>query len=146
MTDQSTSQAAEILHPVLSALSARLEGNYGGKIEHLWIDLELIESHAKADGSPRHPFRFQKRVSGGSRFGLPAAPDKFNVGHFSVRPDFDLIRSLSTKDCVAYTLSLIYRETTILHAKSKKLGGFNADAFRLSFLSACEDLGYPCVA
>jgi hypothetical protein len=146
MVDQSTARVADALRPVLLALSERLSADYGGIMENLWIDLELIEAHAKPDGNPRHPFRFQKRVSGRSHFGLPSAPEVLNVGHLSVRPDFDRIRSLPTDDAIAYALSLIHCSTQVLHSKSKRLGGFNADQFRLRFIDACQSLGYRCDA
>src|SRR5690606_24976450 len=109
-----------------------------------WIELELIEAHARPGGTPRHSFRFQKRVSGRSHFGLHPAPDALNVGHFSVRPDFDLIRSLPAEQAIAYALSLIYGGTEVLHARSKRLGGFDADQFRSRFHDTCRDLGYRC--
>ncbi|WP_369977984.1 hypothetical protein [Xanthomonas bundabergensis] len=147
MVDRRTSKVADSLRPVITALSDRLSGDYGGFMEHLWIDLELIEDHAKPDGTPRHPFRFQKRVSGRSPpFGLPPIPDKLNVGHFSVRPDFDVIRTLPTGQAVAYAVFLIYQGTEVLHAKSKRLGGFDASLFRLRFRDVSQDLGYRCEA
>ena len=142
--DQSTSKVADALRPALDTLSEGLSADYGGVMENLWIDLELIEAHAKPDGTPRHSFRFQKRVFGRSHFGLPPAPDSLNVGHFSVRPDFERIRSLPTDQAIAYALSLIYRSTEVLHAKSKRLGGFNADQFRLRFRDICQRMGYRC--
>ncbi len=144
MVDQSTAHVATAIRPVFDALSAGLVGDYGGNMEHLWIDLELIEAHAKTDGKPRHPFRFQKRVSGRSYFGLPSSPGEFNVGHFSVRPDFELMRLLPVDQAIAYAISLIYCETEVLHAKSKKLGGFDADLFRATFHKVCRELGYHC--
>jgi hypothetical protein len=94
IVDVDTSDVADALGPVFDTLSRTLESDYGGSIEHLWIDLELLELAFKPDGGPRYPFRFQKRVSGRSRFGLPPSPDSFNVGHFSVRPDIALLVSL----------------------------------------------------
>lgn len=146
MVDQSTSRVADALQPVLKALSEGLSADYGGVMENLWIDLELIESHARPDGKPRHTFRFQKRVSGRSHFGLPPAPDSINVGHFSVRPDFERIRSLTGDEAVAYALSLMYRGTEVLNAQSKRLGGFNAEQFRQRFLDACKSMGFRCEA
>jgi len=78
-------------------------------MKHLWIDLELLRSHAKEDGSSKHPFRFQKRVSGRGPFGLPDQPDSFNVGHFSVRPDFGRLLLLPMDEVIPYVLSLRYR-------------------------------------
>ena len=142
MSDQTTSHVSAALAPFFDALSARLEGEYGGTMEHLWIDVELIESHAKADGGARYPFRLQKRVSGKSRLGLPDTPDKENVGHFSVRPDFELIRSLSTAHSVFYAVSLVYREINALHSNRAKLGGLDSDAFLAAFRGACKELGH----
>ena len=142
MTDQATSKVGAALRPVFQELSNRLKGEYGGLIEHLWIDLELIEDHSRADGRPRHPFRFQKRVSGRSHFGLPPIPDRLNVGHFSVRPDFALVSSLSTEQAIFYALSLIYRASEILLDKQKKLGGFDAALFRKRLLVECQILDH----
>lgn len=81
--DQSTSYISRALYKPFKELAAILEADYGGIIEHLWIDIELIERERKALN-----FRFQKRVSGYSRLGLPAIPDNFNVGHYSVKTRF----------------------------------------------------------
>ena len=140
--DQATSHVATALRIPFEELSERLRGDYGGVMEHLWIDLELVESHAGTRGKSRFPFRFQKRVSGHSRLGLPAIPDKFNVGHYSVRPDFQVIASLPTKQLVPYVLSLIYESTSVLIEKQKKVGGFDAAHFRRKFLHACESIGF----
>jgi hypothetical protein len=143
IVDEDTKALADVLHPVFKTLSRELEGEYGGSIEHLWIDLELLEYLAKADGSPRHPFRFQKRVSGRSHFGLPVTPDHFNVGHFSVRPDFTLVASLSLELAVSHVVQRVYEESAVLLGKEKKLGGFDATLFRERLLNACQRLGYP---
>ena len=146
MQDIDKADVGAALRPVLADLSQRLTGDYGGIIEHLWMDVELMEFGSKPDGSPRHPFRFQKRVSGRSHFGLPRRPDTFNVGHFSVRPDFDLLLSLPKKRAVCYTLSLIYQGTEVLLAKEKKLGGFDAQRFRERLRTECSALGYSVEA
>lgn len=142
MCDSSTSHVASALHTPFRSLGQCLSGPYGGAIEHLWIDLELIEDHARADGTCRHPFRFQKRVSGRSHFGLPRTEDHLNVGHYSVRPDFSVIASLPPERLMPYVLSLIYGSTAILIDKQKKLGGFDAALFRSKFLEACQHLGH----
>ena len=142
MCDQATSPAAKALHTPFRQLSALLQGEYGGVIEHLWIDLELIESHARTDGTQRWPFRFRKRVSGRSPpFGLPPVPDKFNVGHYSVRPDFQLIASLPSEQVIPYALSLIYDSTAVL-IENRKIWGFDACLFRNKFLDGCRSIGY----
>lgn len=142
MCDTSTRHVASAMRAPFKSLGESLTGDYGGTIEHLWIDLELIESHARPDGSCKHPFRFQKRVSGRSHFGLPPAPDHFNVAHYSVRPDFAAFASLPGEQLLPYVLSIIYDSTAVLLDKQKKLGGFNAVLFRERFLGACERLGY----
>jgi hypothetical protein len=141
MCDTGTSHVASAMYSPFKSLGEFLSGDYGGTIEHLWIDLELIESHARSDGRCKHPFRFQKRVSGRSHFGLPPSPDHCNVSHYSVRPDFGFIASLSGKQLLTYTLSIIYKSTEGLLEKQKKLGGFDAVLFRERFLGACERLG-----
>lgn len=142
MVDQATRRIGDALRTPFKELGARLNGDYGGVIEHLWIDLELIEGHAKADGTPRHPFRFQKRVSGRSHFGMPPIPDRFNVGHFSVRPDFGLLTSLPLQEGVPYALLLIYQASEVLLEKQKKLGGFDAALFRERFRAECRAIGF----
>jgi hypothetical protein len=143
IVDEETKAIADALYPVFETLSRELEGEYGGSIEHLGIDLELLEYLAKADGSPRHPFRFQKRVSGRSHFGLPVTPDHINVGHFSVRPHFSLLASLSVELAVSHVLQRVYEESAVLLGKEKKLGGFDANLFRERLLNACQQLGHP---
>ena len=140
--DTATSKVAAALRPLFDELGERLQGQYGGTMEHLWIDLELIESHARGDGRQLFPFRFQRRVSGYSRLGLPAIPDQFNVGHFSVRPDFHLIVSLPIDQVIPYVLSLIYGATSVLLEKQKRLGGFDAVLFRTRFIDACRSIGH----
>ena len=144
--DEATSPVASVLWPVFQELGRRLSGEYGGTIEHLWLDLELVERGAKVDGTPRYPFRYQRRVSGRSQFGLPPLPDCFNVGHFSVRPDFALISSLPADQAIRYALQLIFRATEVLKSKKKQLGGFDAERFRTSFRKACSEMGYGDVA
>lgn len=141
MCDISTSHVASAMHAPFKSLGEYLTGDYGGTMEHLWIDLELIESHARADGSCKHPFRFQKRVSGRSHFGLSPQADHFNVGHYSVRPDFAVIASLSESQLLPHAISIIYDSTVVLLDKQKKLGGFDAILFRERFVAACERLG-----
>jgi hypothetical protein len=142
MVDQQTDKIASTLRDVFDILCKRLSGNYGGAIEHLWIDFELIEGHAKPDGKPRFPFRFAKRVSRRSQFGLPPSPDYLNVGHFSVRPNFRYLLTISKDEVIPYCLNLIYNELVVLKAKEQKLGGFNSESFRNKFREECKNLGY----
>ncbi|WP_256077160.1 hypothetical protein [Massilia sp. YIM B04103] len=142
MVDQTTAELARAMRPLLQALEERLRGEYGGHMEHLWIDLELLKSFTRPDGKPCHPFRLQKRVSGRARMGLPAIPDRFNVGHFSVLPDFALLASLPEEQAIPYVLNLIHETSALLLDKQKKLGGFDAVKFRARFLEECAALGY----
>lgn len=143
ISDSQTYYITRILIPVLHTLAERVSGDFGGVIEHLWIDFELSSFHARPDGKARFPFRFAKRVSGRSRFGLPSQPDSFNVGHFSVRPDYSYILSLSDEEIIPYSLKLIYSELDILKKKEKQLGGFNTESFKTTFADECSKLGYP---
>lgn len=127
------------LQEPLEKLSDYLTQDYGGKMENLWIDLELslIEAQIRAPFS----FRFQKRVSGKSKIisGVQF-PDSFNVGHYGVHPDFKEL--LATPDPIKYILNLIYASTVILLENKKKLTGFNVEKFRIEFLKGCLELGY----
>jgi len=140
--DSSTAKLAEELREVLSNIVEKLSGNYGGEIEHLWIDIELSEMSVQVFGKPPKAFRYQKRVSGASRMGLPAIPDSFNVGHYSVRPDFELLKKNTTEQSIHYIVGLVYKSTEALFSKQKKLGGFDVSSFRNDLLSACTKLGF----
>ncbi len=140
--DSKTAHVADIIGPIFDILGKQLTGDYGGILEHLWIGLELVEYYSRPDGKNKFPFRFQKRVSGHSRYGLPPLPDKYNVGHFSVRPDYDLLNSLDTKQLIIYVLKLIYKELDILYKQEKRLGGFNAKLFKEHYIEECKRIGY----
>ena len=140
--DSSTEHIARALDAPFEALSRDLSKDYGGAMNHLWIDLELNELHAAR--RPPWSFRFQKQVGGSS-------PDKFtglppgvyeNVGHYSVRPDFQHLRSVPPGSVVSYVLGLIYASTSVLLEKQKRLVGFDAQKFRSDFFAACRARGY----
>lgn len=102
-------------------------------MQHLWIDVELSPSHA--DSRPPWPFRFQKRVSlarSARRWGLPAPtePDPLDVGHFGVRPDYPQLAATPLAELPAYVIGLVHRDAVILEARRRRLGGFDAVAFR----------------
>lgn len=128
--DRRTAKIGASLKDLFDVLSKKMVSDYGGTIEHLWIDFELSEMEARPDGKPKFAFRFAKRVSERSSFGLPSMPDYFNVGHFSVRPDFQYLLSINEREVVSYSLNLIFKDLSILKTKEKKLGGFNSDLFR----------------
>lgn len=137
MVDQETSHISDILYKPFKDLEQLLLNDYGGTIEHLWIDFELIDR-----ARPPFSFRFQKRVSGRGNLTGIDFPDEFNVGHYSVKPDFAILLKLPDDEIVKYALNLIYQSTSILIDKTKKLGGFNAELFRTQFLTSCDLLGY----
>jgi hypothetical protein len=145
MCDQATERIADTLRDAFKPISKELSKDYGGTMAHLWIDFELIQSHAER--RPLFPFRFQKRVSGSSftkLTGLPA-PVCEHVGHYSVRPDFQELLRIPLESVASYALSLIYASTSVLVEKKKKLGGFDAQRFRLDFLASCKEYGYQIV-
>jgi hypothetical protein len=140
--DASTEYIARALHSAFDAISRDLSNDYGGTMNHLWIDFELNEGHA----ARRAPwsFRFQKKVGGSSPdkiTGLPRGVYE-NVGHYSVRPDFRELLSVPRDAVVSYVLRLVYASTSVLLEKQKKLGGFNAQKFRSDFLASCKEHGY----
>lgn len=141
MSDQSTGKIAEALHLPFKQIGAAFTDDYGGTMEHLWVDFELIRSHCALRG-PRS-FRFQKKVGGGrcKLTGLETSVSE-NVGHYSVMPDFDNLLEMTPDQAISYSLSLIHASTILLEARSKKLGGFQVAQFRSDFLSICETLGY----
>lgn len=142
MCDSTTERIARVLHAPFKAIGKSLSNDYGGPMNHLWIDFELIESHA--EGRPPWPFRFQKKVGGSSPnklTGLPM-PRYENVGHYKVRPNFQELRSVPLDSVVTHILSLIYASTSVLIEKQKQLKGFDAQKFRSDFLTTCSQHGY----
>lgn len=138
---QETEKVSVLLCRHFDRIEEKLSGDYGGTMEHLWIDFELIPRGT----GPRQPwsFRFQRKVGGGRCHltGLPTERYE-NVGHYSVIPDFRVLARLPLKSVVNYALSLIYASTIVLIDKEKKLGGLDANGFRANFLSVCKQLGY----
>lgn len=137
-SDQGTEHIAEVIRPYLDELSRTLSGEYGGAMEHLWIDLEL--SPGDADVRERFPFRFQKRVAAPRALSALGAKEHLNVGHFSVRPDyFDLAR-VPMSDVGCYLMQLIYEATTTLQ-KGKQIGDFDTQKFRDKFAAFIVEAG-----
>jgi hypothetical protein len=139
MCDLTTEKIAYALHSPFEAIGRDLSKDYGGTMNHLWIDFELIERRR-----PPWSFRFQKRVGGsspGKLTGLPRGVFE-NVGHYSVKPDFNELLRVPLDSVVSYALSLIYASTSVLVEKQKKLGGFDAQTFRSDFLTTCRQHGY----
>ncbi len=139
--DIATEGIAKVLRNVFGIIEKEVSLDYGGTIEHLWIDFEL--SQFGTDRRPPFPFRFQKKVGGGvSRLTGLRTKVYENVGHYSVRPDFDELLKLPLDSIPSYALGLIYLSTSILVEKRKKLGGFDAERFRSDFLSSSNKHGY----
>lgn len=139
--DGATERIATLLWDVFNVIEKEMSRDYGGTIQHLWIDFEL--SQFGIDRRPPFPFRFKKKVGGGiSRLTGLRTEVYENVGHYSVRPDFDELLKLPLDSVPTYALSLIYLSTSVLVDKRKKLGGFDADRFRIDFLSSCKKHGY----
>ena len=133
MVTNSTSNIASMVQEYFPLLEKGLNKDYGGSMEHLWIDLELVEGHKP------WLFRFQKRVNNPTSY---TEFYSYNVGHYSVQPDFEKLKILSTKDEIcSYVFELLYQSTKILEEKQRKLGGFNAIAFRRDFLTTCKEMG-----
>jgi len=105
--DATTERIADALRAPFKVISQDLSGDYGGTMNHLWIDFELVEAFAQR----RRPwsFRFQKKVGGSSPNKLTGLPRRVheNVGHYSVRPDFKELRNVPQDSVVSYVLSLI---------------------------------------
>jgi hypothetical protein len=143
VVDQGIEHLADVLQPHLEELSRRLSREYGGRMLHLWIDVELSPSHQ--DLRPPWPFRLQKRVSlarFARRHGLPVpdAPDPTNVGHFSVRPGPAELADIELHDIPAHVIGLIHRESAFLEQLSARLGGFDAAAFRQDILRYQQEI------
>jgi len=133
IVDNNTRRISDVVYNYFGKLEAELHKDYAGSIEHLWIDLELV------DGRTPWPFRFQKRVDN------PGAYTElytYNVAHYSVMPDFEKLKGLlSEEEICNYVFGLLYESTQVLIDKQKKLDGFDATAFRSDFLSVCKKLG-----
>src|SRR5262245_7857418 len=91
--DTDTEQIAATLRDVFEIVEKDISKDYGGTMQHLWIDFELTQYHAEQ--RPPFPFRFQKKVGGGiSKLTGLRTPVFENVGHYSVRPDFKKLLSI----------------------------------------------------
>lgn len=131
MYESKTEKVVRALEDILPEIEKALHQDYGGSMEELWIDLELIE------GRGGFKFRFQKRVGIQNIMGTHIAKYYYNVGHYSVTPDFEVLKNLRTEEEIRhYILNLIYLSTEILQKKSKALGEFDAEKFRKDFYSA----------
>jgi hypothetical protein len=138
--DQGTAHIAELIRGPLEQLSKALSLNYGGEIEHLLIELELVP--LDADHRKAWSFRYQKLVAPPRFLKGLNLPKRHNVGHYSVRPDYFSLAEVPTERVVPYILGIIYESTAVLEQKRKQLPGFNAQQFRANFAASCDKLGY----
>lgn len=130
--EERTKNIPDCINESLRIIEKELEKNYGGTIEHLWIDIELVEKY------DIYPFRFQKRVSSPASY---TEPYTYNVGHFSIKPDFKVLEDLDSSALIcSYFLDLLYEGTSILLRKQKDLGGFDAISFQSDFLKVCKKI------
>lgn len=135
---QDLMRIADALRPLWPQLPQALHQDYGGNMEELWIDLALVE------GRGDFSFRFQKRVSSQGLSGGHVVGYDYNVGHYSVVPDFRILESLETEEEIRqYILSLMEQSLEVLVKKAKSLGGFDAQRFRNDFRRTCQELGVP---
>jgi hypothetical protein len=141
MCDRATERIASALHAPLRVLSRALSQDYGGTMEHLWIDLELIERCGKRPWA----FRYQKKVSGSAAAKLTGVPMPVyeHGGHYSVTPDFAALARVPIESVVGYVLTLIYLSTSVLFSERRELGDFDVQGFRSQFRASCERHGYP---
>jgi len=136
--DLSTEHLSPVLQPLCKSLGVALSKDYGGLMEHLWIDIEL--NPGPAEQRPPYAFRFQKRVSS-NLFRLPGVQEYRNVGHFSVRPDFFELAAVPKDTVGCYLLQMVFASTAVLEQKRTLLGGFDAVAFRSDLRVELQKLG-----
>jgi hypothetical protein len=125
--DKNTKRIMEQIYEPLSQIANALFDDYGGPMENLWIDVELVPYYAER--RKPWPFRLQKRVSGSCQLTGIKHPDEYNVGHYSVSPDFPLLLSLPHDQLVPYILGLLLNSFDSLKEK-KSLKGFDVEAFK----------------
>jgi hypothetical protein len=137
-SDQGTQHIADLVRPHLDELSRFLSGEYGGSMEHLWIDLELCP--ADADRRDPFSFRFQKKVSPPRELKALGAKAHFHVGHFSVRPDYFELARVPMSAVYCHLARLIYEATKTLQNR-KQIGDFDVSLFRARFAALLEAAG-----
>ncbi len=136
--DQGTEHLADLVQPLLAKVSPILSGEYGGPMEHLWIGLELIPGRAD-EGAP-FPFRLQKRVRTPRELRTLGDREFFNVGSYSVRPDYFKLAHVPLDEVPCYLITLIYESTAKLDGK-RQIKGFDVDMFRRNFATAISANG-----
>ena len=137
-SDQGTEHLAALVRQPLDELSSALSGDYGGPMAHLWIDLELCPGDA--DVRPPFPFRLQKRVRTPRELRSLGDKEFFNVGNYSVRPDYFELARTPLDDVPCYLMTLLYESTKSLYGK-RQLQGFDVESFRRRFADALAARG-----
>ncbi|SEI90016.1 hypothetical protein SAMN04488018_106175 [Myroides marinus] len=128
--EEKTKLIPSYLNEYLRLIEKDLYKNYGGTMESLWIDIELVEKQEP------YPFRFQKRVNSPSSY---TDPYTYNVGHFSIKPDFNLLDKLQSKSLIClYLIDLLCESINELSNRKKALGDFDFSTFQSDFIEACE--------
>ncbi len=137
---------SDTLRPWFDEVGRALSGrDYGGPMEHLWIEVQVHEYGINIPDRAPWPFRFQKRVSPRSLAGLGPSEPKMNVGHYAVRPSFEEMRADSQIEAARQVLAVVQNSTACLAGK-RQLRGFDlkrfqkdlADAFAVYCLDASE--------
>lgn len=136
--DQGTEHLQTLVSPHLDALAPTLSGEYGGPMNHLWIDLELCP--VDADHRPALAFRFRKRVVTPRELRAFGTQEFFHVGHYSVRPDYFELARVPLDDIKCYLLRLIFDSTESLAGK-RQLKGFDLGLFRQRFAAGLAEQG-----
>ncbi len=94
---------------------------------HLYVGLELIPG--RADEGPPYGFRLQKRVRTPRELRSLGDKELFNVGSYTVRPDYFELAQVPLEYVPCYLIKLMYESTADLKGK-RQLKGFDIDMFR----------------
>lgn len=129
-SDLGTEHLAALVRPHLDELSSSLSGDYGGPVVHLWIDLELCPGDAGM--RPAFPFRLQKRVRTPTELRSLGDEQFFNVGNYSVRPDYFELARIPLDDMPCCLMTLLYESTRSLCGK-RQLKDFDVESFLRRF-------------
>jgi hypothetical protein len=131
----------ETLRPWLEEASHSLSGrDYGGPMEHLWIEVEIYEYGMNVPDRPPWPFRFQKRVAPRLPSGLGPANVHTNVGHYGVRPIAEDMRADSAVVAARQVLRVVLKSTDCLRDK-RQIRGFDVARFQSDLFAAFERFG-----
>lgn len=136
--DLGTEHLSAVIQPLCESLGNALSNDYGGVMEHFWIDVDLAPG--RSDRKRPSSFRFQKRVAS-NVFRLPGAREYNNVGHYSVTPDFFELATVPKQQTGCYLMRLVYESTVVLKKKADRLGNFDVARFRSDFAATLRDLG-----